>query len=55
MNKSEIIKLAFEKSSDAKEALAIAREIEALVLVFGSGVFLQWIEGPPAQVEKWQK
>lgn len=22
------------------------------VLVFGSGVFFQWIEGPPAQVEK---
>ena len=22
------------------------------VLVFGSGVFFQWIEGPPAEVEK---
>lgn len=31
MNRSEIIKLAFEKSSDAKEALAIAREIEAFL------------------------
>jgi hypothetical protein len=29
----------------------VAREITG-VLVFGSGVFFQWIEGPPAQVEK---
>ena len=28
----------------------IARDITG-VLVFGSGVFFQWIEGPPAQVE----
>ena len=28
----------------------VAREITG-VLVFGSGVFFQWIEGPPAQVE----
>ena len=28
-----------------------ARDITG-VLVFGSGVFFQWIEGPPAQVEK---
>ncbi len=28
MNKIEILKMAFEKSADAKEALAIAREIE---------------------------
>jgi hypothetical protein len=29
----------------------VARDITG-VLVFGSGVFFQWIEGPPAQVEK---
>jgi hypothetical protein len=29
----------------------LARDITG-VLVFGSGVFFQWIEGPPAQVEK---
>ncbi len=28
----------------------VAREITG-VLVFGSGVFFQWVEGPPAQVE----
>ncbi|WP_426265425.1 BLUF domain-containing protein [Sphingomonas sp. PWP1-2] len=28
----------------------VAREITG-VLVFGSGVFFQWIEGPPAEVE----
>lgn len=28
MNKIEILKMAFEKSSDAKEAMAIAKEIE---------------------------
>jgi hypothetical protein len=28
----------------------VARDITG-VLVFGSGVFFQWIEGPPAQVE----
>lgn len=31
MNRSEIIKMAFEKSSDAQEALAVAREIEAFL------------------------
>lgn len=31
MNRSEIIKLAFEKSSDAREALGVAREIEAFL------------------------
>lgn len=29
----------------------VAREITG-VLVFGSGVFFQWIEGPPAQVKE---
>ena len=29
----------------------VARDITG-VLVFGSGIFFQWIEGPPAQVEK---
>lgn len=29
----------------------VARNITG-VLVFGSGVFFQWIEGPPAEVEK---
>ena len=29
----------------------VEREITG-VLVFGSGVFFQWIEGPPAEVEK---
>ncbi|WP_376094515.1 BLUF domain-containing protein [Roseomonas sp. CCTCC AB2023176] len=29
----------------------VARDITG-VLVFGSGVFFQWIEGPPTQVEK---
>ncbi len=29
----------------------VARDITG-VLVFGSGVFFQWIEGPPAQVDK---
>ncbi|MBR0655488.1 BLUF domain-containing protein [Plastoroseomonas arctica] len=29
----------------------VARDITG-VLVFGSGVFFQWIEGPPAQLEK---
>jgi len=29
----------------------VAREITG-VLVFGSGVFFQWIEGPPAEVDK---
>ena len=29
----------------------VAREITG-VLVFGSGVFFQWVEGPPAEVER---
>jgi len=29
----------------------VARDITG-VLVFGSGVFFQWIEGPPAQIER---
>ena len=31
MDKMEILKLAFEKSTDGKEALALAREIEAFI------------------------
>lgn len=31
MNRLEIIKMVFEKSSDAKEALEIAKEIEAFI------------------------
>jgi hypothetical protein len=36
---------------DRSQRRNVARDITG-VLVFGSGVFFQWIEGPPAQVEK---
>jgi hypothetical protein len=35
---------------ERSQRLNVARKITG-VLVFGSGVFFQWIEGPPAQVE----
>jgi hypothetical protein len=36
---------------ERSQSCNVARKITG-VLVFGSGVFFQWIEGPPAQVEK---
>ena len=36
---------------ECSQSSNVARKITG-VLVFGSGVFFQWIEGPPAQVEK---
>jgi len=42
---------AVERIIEWSQSSNAAREITG-VLVFGSGVFFQWIEGPPAQVEK---
>ena len=42
---------AVERIIERSQSSNAAREITG-VLVFGSGVFFQWIEGPPGQVEK---
>ncbi|BDG74016.1 BLUF domain-containing protein [Roseomonas fluvialis] len=40
-----------ERIIELSQRRNVARDITG-VLVFGSGIFFQWIEGPPAQVEK---
>jgi len=42
---------AVERIIEWSQTSNVAREITG-VLVFGSGDFFQWVEGPPAQVEK---